>query len=212
MDDSEAFPIKPEGDIARSQLAKSGSRTLEDLTEKEIKYFQRLYPFTDNTTLCKKFGISNAVFLQLLEKFKKEGVELLKNESYSHAIVNVDPEKPAKNGKSPGYFLGSFLNTVNEEERREILQMVEEGIDPPTFMEYLIAFQSKRLVQGWQYERSGNGALSKTTNEAVHDMLLMTSKLDEMRKDNKVIHGIDDSFVGLLLSLNKSKEQEKWME
>jgi len=101
---------------------------------------------------------------------------------------------------------------VNEEERREILQMVEEGIDPPTFMEYLIAFQSKRLVQGWQYERSGNGALSKTTNEAVHDMLLMTSKLDEMRKDNKVIHGIDDSFVGLLLSLNKSKEQEKWME
>jgi len=39
-----------------------------------------------------KFGISNAVFLQLLENLRKKELNFLKMKDYSHAIVNVDPE------------------------------------------------------------------------------------------------------------------------
>lgn len=209
----ENFPIKPKKDIIREQMAR-GPRTIDDLSEKEKSYFQRLYPFTPRGALCKKFGIDDKIHDQLIHKFREEGINLRKNESYSRTAANPDPQNEvAVNNEPVGFFLSSFMNTLSEEERREMVQMAEEGIEPVTMMEHLIAVQSKRILRGWQMEKDGPN-LHRTTNEAVHDITIMISKLHEMKEGVKKVHGFDDSFVGLLLSLNqnKRKEKENWME
>ena len=137
-----------------------------------------------------------------------------KNEDYSLAVStsNHDPAKKQIEKQTPGFFLSSFLDTVNEEERRELLLMAEEGVDPVQMMEYLITFQSKRVIKGWEMEKDGK-ALHKTTNEAVDTMTQMVDKLYQMKEGQRTIHGLDDSFVSLLLALNQNKEEveEDWM-
>ena len=200
LEQDSKFPVKPKTDIIREELSE-GERTLEQLQDKEKHLFKRIYPFTPKQKLCEKFGISSNVHDQLVKEFKDNGELLHKDESYSRSVVAADPKKNAVAGKSPSHMLSAFLNTVSEEERRELLLMKEEGLDPIGLLEELIIIQSTRILRGQAGETGPQ--LSKTMNEAMTDSRQMIKDLHEMKEGVKNIHGFDDSFVGLLLALQK---------
>lgn len=196
------FPVKPQNDIIREKVSK-GERNLEDLSDKEKQLFIRIYEFTPKTKLCEKFAISPTTHDELVTKLKEDGNNMRKNASYSRSVVKADPKNPpAKNSETPDHLLASFMNSMNEEERREMMVMYEEGMDPVALMKQMIVIQSSRILRGYQLEK-GSTQLHKTMNEATSDIATMISKLHEMEEGIKQVHGFDDSFLGIMLALQK---------
>ena len=200
------FQIEPKKDVIKNELAE-GKRTLDQMTDKEKHLFKRIYSFTPTQNLCEKFGIDLAVHDQLVKEYRDKGEDLYKDESYSRSVVAADPQKNAITGKTPGSMLARFLNTVSEEERRELLLMKEEGMDPVELMEELIVIQSTRIMRGNSMEAGGQ-AMNKTLNEAMADTRAMIKDLNDMKEGQKHIMGFDDSFVGLLLALQKKDNRD----
>lgn len=185
-------------------------RTWEDLTDKETQLLIRIYPMTPNGELCRKFNIPDKELAKLREKLKTEGVELYKNPDFDSSLVTIKPGHPTTDVKTgtKSHLLASFLNSVGEQERRELINFYEENPDTQDMMRQVIVIQAARVARGGKYE-SGSTGLHKTMNEAQRDLMMMISKLDEMENGQKHIHGVDDSFVGLVLA--SQKQGDKWV-
>jgi hypothetical protein len=196
----EKFPLEPKVDIKRVDIEEKGERSYKDMTDKEVKLFKRIYAFTPDAELKTKFGLNDTEFVKLRSSLKEMGVELNKDEAYSRSVAVINPDlKPAKKGETPAYLLARFMNTVSEEERRELMNMYEEGCNPIELMKQLIVIQSSRIIRGSQLEQSST-QLHKTMNEAAADMSTMIMRLEEMENGQKLKLGFDDSFVGLILA------------
>jgi hypothetical protein len=201
------FPTEIPPDKKMIDLAEDGVRTVDDISEKEKKLFIRIYPFTPDNDLCKKFGLDYAEVRRLVKVIATEGTHLKKDESYSRSIVKADPKKPVlATTETPAHLLSAFMNSVNEEERRELVNMYEEGMDPIELMKQVIVVQSSRAIRGTKLEK-GSTTLQKQVNDAFSDLATMIGKLHEMEEGQKVIHGFDDSFVGLILASQQRQKQ-----
>lgn len=205
----ERFPVKPETNKIKDNIAENGTRKLEDMTDKELKLFRRIFDFTSQSDMQKKFGITSTVYHEAIAKLRDEGHVLEKDEAYCRSIITADPAKsPGKNHETPSGLISYFANTLSEEERREIMQLYEEGVNPVEMMEHLILIQSTRVVRGTELEQN-SPHLHKTSNEAAADLANMLDKLHNMKEGQKTILGLDDSFVGIMQRLNKQNKDRE---
>lgn len=202
-----SFPIQAKENFQDIE-ALEGHRKYEDITEKEKKHLARLYKFTPDEQLKVKFRLDTTTFERLVREMRDEGYDMEKDEMYSRSVVAVQKQKMV--GGQPqtrAHLLNSFMDTVPEEQRREFLNMYEEGIEPIPIMKQLIAMQGVRLIRGGQLERNSTTQLHKTLNDAFEIMVNSVAKLQDMEEGQKIVHGIDDSFVGLILANQKRKQE-----
>ncbi len=206
LEEPSGFPLKVEDDPYEPE------RTVEELTDKEKSLLIRLYPFTPNSELCRKFGIDEKGLAKLRADLKLEGVELYKDAAFEKSVIQIktgtSPDA-VKNG-SKSHLLANFLNSVSETERRELINFYEERPDAIDLMRQLISIQTSRVGRGGKFERTSVAGLSKATEEAIANLATMITKLEEMEHGQKMIHGIDDSFAGLVMA-SQRKEDDKWV-
>jgi hypothetical protein len=191
-----------------------GLRDYEDLSEKEKKYIVRIYPFTPNGDIIKKFGIKPGVLDDVRYWAKENQLEMIKSETFARTVVPVQQggklSKKAKEKLTPGGLLSNYMDTVSEEERRQIMNLFEEGIEPIPLLEQLIAIQSNRAIRGSSLERASSTTLHKTVNEAFADLHNMIKSLHDMNEGQRITHDIGDSFMQLVLKSNQQRtEYEK---
>ena len=183
----------------KKDLIKAGestqNRKIKDLTKKEIETFCRLFEFTPNKALQKRLGFDENEMHRLINKLESEGIDLRKNSSFNKIAV------PTKGGGvfTPGYLLTELMNSVAEEERREIMLMIEEGMEPVSLMREVIAVQMNRAMRGWHSEDANNGNIQKPVNDTWDSLANMIEKLDAMENGRKIVHGMDDSFGALVM-------------
>lgn len=188
-----------------------GLRDYDKLSEKEKKYIARIYPFTPNADIARKFGIKPGVIDDVRYWAKENGMEMVKSETFARTVIPVSQggklTKKAKQGLTPGGLLSNFMNTVSEEERRQIMNMYEEGLEPIPLLEQLIAIQSHRAIRGTTLERNSEITLHKTVNEAFADLHNMIKTLHEMNEGQRITHDLGDSFMQLVMQSNRQKDE-----
>lgn len=188
-----------------------GLRDYEDLSDKEKRYIVRLYPFTPNVEINKKFGIKPTVLDEVKYWAKENNMEMTKSETFARTVVPVGQggklSKKAKQNATPGGLLSNYMDTVSEEERRQIMNMFEEGLEPIPLMEQLISIQSNRAIRGSVLERKSDITMHKTVNEAFADLHNMIKTLHEMNEGQRITHDLGDSFMQLVLRSNQQREE-----
>jgi hypothetical protein len=206
----QSFPLDITEDIQRREM-NEGLRDYENLSEKEKKYIVRIYPFTPNADIAKKFGIKPGVLNDVKYWAKENNLEMKKSETFARTVVPVHQggklSKKTKEGLTPGGMLSNYLDTVSEEERRQIINMFEEGIEPIPLLEQVIAIQSHRAIRGSTLERNSDITLHKTVNDAFDGLHSMIKTLHEMNEGQRITHDIGDSFMQLVLQSNARREE-----
>ena len=203
------FPIEVLPNEKIETLIEQGEVSFEDLKPKHFKLFKRIYPFTPNKDLCRKFGINNATFQAVVKKIEEDtGEPLLKDPEYSATLVNPNPNSPPAKKESPHHLLSSYMNTMSEEERRDLINIIEEGIVPIKFMREIIVAQSNRAIRGARIERA-NSTPNKVVEDSWNNLSGMVYRLHEMEEGQRLKVGFDDTFAGLILAATMRKNQQE---
>lgn len=202
------FPADILPDLEKGQSLDQ-SREATDLSDKEIELFIRLFPFTPNSELQKKFGIEEKTIYEILNTLKKEGIPLKKDPLYSKTLVNRKSTAATRSGQdtTPGYIVSALMNAISEEERREILLFYEEGVDPIPLMRQLIVLQSARVIRGFKQEQANANKVQKPVNDAANDLRAMINDLHNMTEGQKHVLSVDDRFAALVQKNQMSEEE-----
>jgi hypothetical protein len=210
MKDVENFPVNVNSDYQRREM-KEGLRYYEDLTEKEKRYIIRIFPYTPNIDICKKFGIDQEVLNEVKRWGKDNDLQVEKSETFARTIVPVAQggklTKKGKQNRTPGALVSSYMDLVTEEERRQIINMFEEGMEPIPLLEQLIAIQSQRAMRGARHEIKSDYSLQKTANECFADLHSMIKTLHEMQEGQRITHEVGDSFKQLVMSSYRERNE-----
>jgi hypothetical protein len=209
MNEEENFPIDIDEDIQRKQMS-DGLRNYEDLKEKEKRYIIRIFPFTPNRDICRKFGIDQPVLDEVKIWGRENNLPVQKNETFSRTVIPVAQggklTKKTKEKYTPGGLMSSYMNHITEEERRQIMNLWEEGIEPIPMMKEVIAIQSQRASRGAGMLERRSDTLHKTVNECFADLSTMIVRLNEMQEGHKITHEVGDSFKQLVMNSYRKRE------
>lgn len=171
-------------------------RTEKDMGEKEIEQFKALYPMNSNETLAKKFLISTEDVERLAHSLK-----VYKDQAYTRfQMAGKGGSSFAQDGSpaTPGYLITAITKKMTEEERREIINVYEEGIDPPAMLEELALAQAVRVQRGVQLEEN-NESIWRSVNEAIDSLHNILKTMHELKHGQKHIHELGDSFDAIVL-------------
>ena len=211
LEESPAFPIEAVNIIKK--LVEEKEDRLDNMTTKEVELYCRIYPFTPNEILERKFNISKGQRLFLNELVAEAGIILEKDPAYLNTRIKVndylDENKSTTKEKHPGYIITELMRSVSEEERVQLQLMYEEGIDPINLMKEIITMQAARVMRGFEAEQQGSGIPLKTMNEASIDLHTMIKTLHEFEEGKKLILGVDDSFAALVQQ-SQIQEEDDW--
>jgi hypothetical protein len=205
----EDFPVEFDENKQDKEVIDSGLRKATDLDKKELKLFKRLFKFMPQAQLMTKFRLANDnEYKYVINILEEQGEELEKDESYSRSVVLKQNKGQVVNtGEIKGTIMTAFMNVLNEDERRSMMNFYEEGGDPVNFLRQILAVQATRAMRGTGLEQNSH-TLQKTVNEAFADLTTMIVKLQEMEEGQKIVHGFDDTFVGILLATSQRINQE----
>lgn len=165
--------------IQLNETIKNGKRTEKDMSEKERELFKLNYPFVSNEILAKQFLISTEDVERLAHEMK-----VYKNPDYTRKVMGKSQE-----GDTPGHLIEAITRKLTEEERREITNLKNEGIDTIEALEELILVQRVRIQRGAQLEIDKKG-LYRVVNDAIDSAVFALVKLHEMRHGTKHQHNV----------------------
>jgi len=171
-------------------------RTEKDMGEKEIEQFRTLYPMNSNETLAKKFMISTEDVETLAHKLK-----VYKDQAYTRfQMTGTEGGRGTSDGApaTPGYLITAITKRMTEEERREIMAVYEEGIDPPAMLEELALAQAVRIQRGVTLEEA-NDSIWRSVNEAIDSMHNILKTMHELQHGQKMVHELGNSFEEMVL-------------
>jgi hypothetical protein len=171
-------------------------RSDKDLTEKERKMFESLYPMTPDEELAKKFLISKDDVKRLAYN-----LGVYKDSAFTRhqmVVAKNDTMVVGKDGapSTPGYLLSAMTKKWTEEERRELMIYYEEGMKPREMLQELAMAQMIRIQRGTSYE-DDKGALFRVVNDAIDSLHAILKTLNEMENGINVNHEI--SFDKMVL-------------
>lgn len=171
-------------------------RTVADLSDKEIEQFKTLYPMSTNEVVAKQFIISTEDVERLaheLEIYKDEAFTRFQMSKSAGAKLTADGS-PA----TPGYLITAITKKMTEEERREIMNVYNEGIDPPAMLEELALAQAVRVQRGVQLEQA-NDSIWRSVNEAIDSLHNILKTMHELQHGQKMVHELGNTFEEMVL-------------
>lgn len=185
--------------VQREQ-ALTKKRTDKDLSPKERDQFRILYPITQNELIAQKFLISTSD----VERLSHE-LQVFKDPAYTRSAMqeaqkgNIEGRVGKDGNKfAPGYLVTQMQKRVTEEESREIMSMLEEGVDPKQMLEDLAVACQFRINKGMLIEENADG-IFVAVNQAIDSYHNILKTLFEMENGQKVMVGADDSLRDLIL-------------
>ncbi|MDP3012957.1 MAG: hypothetical protein Q8M92_01855 [Candidatus Subteraquimicrobiales bacterium] len=181
----------------QKEQAFQGKRTENDLDQKEIEHFKSLFPMNSNEMLAKQFLISTEDVERLAHK-----LNVYKDDAYTRFLIAKSGGKGGKtldgSPVTPGYLITAITKKMTEEERREIMNVYEEGIDPPTMLEELALAQAVRIQRGVQLE-SEKDAIWRSVNEAIDSLHNILKTMYELKHGQKHVHELGNTFEQMIL-------------
>lgn len=181
----------------QKERAFRGKRTEKDLDAKEVEQFKSLYPMNSNETLAKQFMISTEDVERLAHELK-----IAKDDTFTRFQMVQSGGKGGKtldgSPTTPGYLITAITKKMTEEERREIMNVYEEGIDPPTMLEELALAQAVRIQRGVQLEAEGE-SIWRSVNEAIDSLHNILKTMHEIKHGQKHVHELGNTFEEMIL-------------
>lgn len=179
--------IQKENAIARK-------RTENDLTNKEVQLFKKMYSMNSNKDLAKQFLIEEEAVVKLAGKLKlyKDGAftEYRKGKTIERrALTDKEGMK-----KAPGYLINSATKQMTDEEKREILNLYEDGLDPVEILDELIVAQMSRVSRGLEIEVTEDTLFTRL-NDAVDTMHSMLKTAHELKHGKKLTFSLDEAIL-----------------
>jgi hypothetical protein len=185
-------------------ITKKGSykkkRNENDLDTKEVEQFKRIYPMVSNDILAKQFLISVSDVERLAYTH-----DLYKDPAFTRAQMSGSKGQHKTgdgSSASPGYLITAITKKMTEEERREIMVIYEEGVDPQEMMSELALAQAVRVQRGMALE-AGKNEIWRAVNEAVDGLHNILKTLHEMENGQTTVHELGSTFESMIM---RSKE------
>jgi hypothetical protein len=171
-------------------------RTEKDLTDKELELFKQMYSMHSNQDLAKQFLISEDDVARLGHELK-----LYKDTAFTEYKMSKSQEKQyltttssESNKATPGYLIAALTNKMTEEERREILTMHDEGLDPVEILDQVIVAQMARVARGLSIE-DREDTLFRVVNETVDTLHNMLKTAHELKHGKKLTFSLDEAIL-----------------
>jgi hypothetical protein len=185
----------------QKEQAYKKKRTEKDLSIKERELFEKLYPMTSNESLAKQFLIS----VDDVERLAHE-TQVYKDPSYTRHQMSISKggKLNADGMQTPGYLITAITKKMTEEERREIINIYEEGINPTEMLQELAIAQSVRIQRGVTIE-DNSGALYRVVNDAIDSLHAILRSMHELEHGEKHIHELGNTWEQMILRSNQKK-------
>lgn len=181
----------------------SQKKSYKDLSTKEKDQFHTIYPMVPDNLLAEKFSITIEDVKTLAREMKvyKDSAFTQYQMSKSHK----ESKRVSKDGSltTPGLLVDAAMRTVPEEEKRKVLSLYSEGLEPEKLLEELIVTQSVRVRNGVLLEFK-NGGSWRAVNDAIDTLHHMIISLEELRSKEGPTQGLD--FDEMVLRSLRKKE------
>lgn len=169
--------------------------TEKDLDKRQVEKFKVIYPFTPNNVLKTKFNISEDAVKRLAYEHK-----LLKDPSFTRYQTETGRGVLTEDKKRmPKHLINSVTKEMSEEERLELMNEYENGVDAYGMLQELAIIQRLRIERGVKIE-SDHHTMLHTVNGAVDGAHAILKTLHEMENGTKVTHELGDTFKDLVMN------------
>lgn len=180
----------------QKESALKKKRTENDLTEKEVELFKQMYKIHNNKDLAEQFLISEDDVARLGHKLR-----LYKDPAFTEYKMSKGQEKKyltttatESMNSTPGYLINVLSAKMTEEEKREILNLYEEGLDPVEILDQLIVAQLSRVSRGLTIE-DREDTLFRVVNETVDTLHNMLKTAHELKHGKKLTFSLDEAIL-----------------
>jgi hypothetical protein len=106
----------------------------------------------------------------------------------------LNTKSAQSNKNTPGYLISTLTQKMTEEERREILNLHDEGLDPVEILDQLIITQMARVARGINIE-DREDTLFRVVNETMDTMHSMLKTAHEMKHGKKLTFSLDEAIL-----------------